>query len=47
MLKLIQLLQIGAVMKFSKLGLVVAILAHGACIASAADSLSEAFGSGN
>lgn len=34
-------------MKFSKLSLVVAILAHGARIASAADSLGEAFGSGN
>lgn len=34
-------------MKFSKLSLAVAILACGACIASAADSLSEAFGNGN
>ena len=47
MLKLIQFLQKEAVMKFSKLSLVVAILAHGACVASAADSLSKAFGSGN
>ena len=34
-------------MKFSKLSLAVAILACGACIASAADSLGEAFGNGN
>lgn len=34
-------------MKFSKLSLAVAILACGACVVSAADSLGEAFGNGN
>lgn len=34
-------------MKFSKLSLAVAILACGAYVASAADSLGEAFGNGN